>query len=99
MAAIRYLLSLAAGAVVLASTHTPRSASDPLVNCLGYKASNVKTTSSGLTADLTLVGAACNAYGEDITQLVLQVVYEAGIGNQSSFYLPVMPQQHPISIV
>src|SRR5688572_7469136 len=48
-----------------------------LKTCPGYKASNVKTTSSGLTADLTITGE-CNAYGEDLDNLVLQVTYESG---------------------
>ncbi|KAK0616116.1 glycosyl hydrolases family 31-domain-containing protein [Bombardia bombarda] len=50
----------------------------PLAKCPGYKASNVKTTSTGLTADLTLAGAACNVYGTDLKNLVLQVSYDTG---------------------
>jgi alpha-glucosidase len=78
---VKCLLLLAVAAIVTAEILAPQRASNPLVNCPGYNASNVKTTSSSLTADLTLAGAACNTYGEDITQLVLQVVYEAGIKN------------------
>jgi len=51
---------------------------DLLSKCPGYKASNVKTTSNGLTADLTLSGKACNAYGSDLENLRLQVKYETG---------------------
>lgn len=47
-------------------------------SCPGYKANNVKTSSSGLTADLTLAGAACNVYGTDITDLTLTVEYQTG---------------------
>jgi alpha-glucosidase len=51
---------------------------DALAACPGYKASNVKTSASGLTAVLTLAGPACNAYGTDLTDLVLDVSYETG---------------------
>jgi hypothetical protein len=44
--------------------------------CPGYKASNVQTTPSTLTADLLLAGKACNVYGEDVTKLKLEVAYE-----------------------
>ncbi|TPX12191.1 uncharacterized protein E0L32_007077 [Thyridium curvatum] len=47
-----------------------------LANCPGYKASNVKTSDTGLTADLALAGAACNAYGDDLQNLTLTVTYE-----------------------
>ncbi|KAK5994888.1 putative alpha/beta-glucosidase agdC [Cladobotryum mycophilum] len=49
---------------------------DKLAKCPGYKASNIKVGISGLTADLTLAGAACDAYGQDLKDLVLQVTYE-----------------------
>lgn len=49
---------------------------EPLVACPGYEASNVKTTAAGLTADLTLAGAACNVYGDDLQDLTLEVTYE-----------------------
>ncbi|KAF2725593.1 glycoside hydrolase family 31 protein [Polychaeton citri CBS 116435] len=41
--------------------------------CPGYSASNVATTSSGLTADLTLAGPACDSFGKDIKDLKLIV--------------------------
>ncbi|KXJ90785.1 family 31 glycosyl hydrolase [Microdochium bolleyi] len=49
---------------------------NPLAACPGYKASNVKTTDTGLTADLTLAGTACNVYGTDLNDLVLSVSYD-----------------------
>ncbi|KND87644.1 putative alpha/beta-glucosidase agdC [Tolypocladium ophioglossoides CBS 100239] len=49
---------------------------DSLGSCPGYKASNVKATDSGLTADLSLAGAPCNAYGTDLKDLTLTVTYE-----------------------
>ena len=44
--------------------------------CHGYKASNVKTSSTGLTAQLSLAGAACNVYGTDVESLSLLVEYQ-----------------------
>jgi alpha-glucosidase len=70
---------LVAAAAVQGSDLVPRtSPSDPLASCPGYKASNIKTTGSSLTADLSLAGAACNVYGDDLKSLTLQVVYETG---------------------
>ena len=72
-------LLLAAGAVATGSLIPRDDPQDgPLAACPGYKASNVKTTSSGLTADLSLAGRACNVYGDDLTSLKLSVVYESG---------------------
>jgi alpha-glucosidase len=66
-------------AAVSANTIDLRAPStDPLASCPGYKASNVKATSSSLTADLKLAGHACNVYGTDLTDLTLSVVYETG---------------------
>ncbi|KAK5109580.1 hypothetical protein LTR62_006931 [Meristemomyces frigidus] len=45
--------------------------------CPGYQASNVQESSSGVQADLTLAGAACNAYGNEISDLVLDVQYQS----------------------
>ncbi len=53
-------------------------ASDPLVACPGYRLSNVETSWSGLTANLTLAGPACNVYGDDLEHLTLTVSYETG---------------------
>lgn len=79
MAAIS-LLFLLASSYVWASAVIPRAASaDALASCPGYKATNVKTTSTGLTADLTLAGKACDVYGTDLTNLILQVTYEDGM--------------------
>ncbi|GAO15602.1 uncharacterized protein UV8b_04775 [Ustilaginoidea virens] len=48
-----------------------------LAKCPGYKASNVKTSAHGLTARLSLAGEACNVYGEDLKNLILEVTYES----------------------
>lgn len=76
MAPLQFLLLLTAS-LATATSLIPR-AFDVLASCPGYKASNVKTTDSGLTADLTLGGKACNVYGKDITDLKLEVTYETG---------------------
>ena len=54
----------------------PRQAS--AADCPGYRASNVQQNDTGLTADLTLAGAACNVYGQDIENLRLSVNYDNG---------------------
>ncbi|KAH7025897.1 family 31 glycosyl hydrolase [Microdochium trichocladiopsis] len=70
------LLFLAA-VVSAASSLTSRDyTADPLAACPGYKASNVQTTDTGLTAELTLAGTACNVYGTDLDDLVLSVSYD-----------------------
>jgi alpha-glucosidase len=51
---------------------------DPLSKCPGYRASNVRTGRSTLTADLKLAGRACNVYGDDLKSLTLEVEYETG---------------------
>ncbi|PSR97618.1 glycosyl hydrolases family 31-domain-containing protein [Coniella lustricola] len=65
---------------VLASCTTasaPTLNDDPAVACPGYGASNVQTTSTSLSANLTLAGTPCHVYGQDIQDLTLQVTYEA----------------------
>lgn len=71
------LASDAAAATTLLS-RADTSNSGALDKCPGYKASNVQTTDSGLTAELSLAGAACNVYGDDLEHLILQVTYETG---------------------
>ncbi|KAH7082944.1 glycosyl hydrolases family 31-domain-containing protein [Paraphoma chrysanthemicola] len=44
--------------------------------CPGYTASNVVKGNSGLTADLTLAGTACNVYSDDLKDLKLVVEYQ-----------------------
>lgn len=58
--------------------HRDGAATDPLAACPGYNASNVRVTPTGVTADLTLAGAACNVYGTDLPNLILQVTYQTG---------------------
>ncbi|KFY10290.1 hypothetical protein V491_07732 [Pseudogymnoascus sp. VKM F-3775] len=73
-------LVLAAAAAVSATSieyRTTSNGGDPLAKCPGYKASNVKTGKSSLTADLKLAGKACNAYGTDLESLTLEVEYQS----------------------
>jgi hypothetical protein len=51
--------------------------------CPGYAATNVHTTATGLTADLSLAGPACNVYGNDVKDLRLLVNYDSGISRLS----------------
>ena len=48
-------------------------------DCPGYTASNIVQTGTGLTADLTLAGPACNVYGYDLGALKLLVEYQTGL--------------------
>ncbi|KAJ7610199.1 hypothetical protein FB45DRAFT_1066370 [Roridomyces roridus] len=47
-----------------------------VTNCPGYTLSALKETPNGLTASLALAGPACNAFGQDIANLTIQVIYE-----------------------
>lgn len=58
--------------------HRDGATTDALADCPGYNASNVRVTPTGVTADLTLAGAACNVYGTDLPNLILQVTYQTG---------------------
>lgn len=72
-------LSILALAVCTLSAKASSDAqSSSLDTCPGYKASNVKTTGWGLSADLTLAGKACNAFGDDLKNLQLTVEYQTG---------------------
>lgn len=47
--------------------------------CPGYSISNVQLGNTGLTADLSLAGPACNSFGADIPSLKLMVNYDTGM--------------------
>ena len=53
------------------------TAPDAQAICPGYKASNIVNTAQGFTADLTIAGADCSAYGNDIHDLTLAVEWQA----------------------
>ena len=65
---------------------------DALAACPGYKASNVESTATGLTADLSLAGEACDVYGTDLKNLVLEVSYDTG-----ELKLPKTTRNRPVS--
>lgn len=47
-------------------------------DCPGYKASNVVRSNSGITADLTLAGSACNLYSTDLVDLKFTAEWQTG---------------------
>lgn len=61
-----------------ASPPTSSSATGDISTCPGYRARNIAKTASTLTADLTLRGPACDAYGYDLVDLKLVVEYQTG---------------------
>jgi alpha-glucosidase len=78
------LLAFVAGAGLIAAAPYPQDSHLSALQardvspdtCPGYAASNVVKTDSGLTADLTLAGTACNVYSDDINNLKLVVEYQ-----------------------
>lgn len=71
-----------------ASLFASQTASQNLDSCPGYQASNVVSTDSTLTADLTLRGTACDVYGTDLTDLKLVVEYQTGMLSAESTRRP-----------
>ncbi|OJD33657.1 alpha-glucosidase [Diplodia corticola] len=70
------LLVAALGTACAAGTISPRQSPAAADSCPGYTASNVVDAGTTLTADLSLAGAPCNAYGDDLTDLKLTVEYQ-----------------------
>jgi alpha-glucosidase len=72
------MYGLLAGSALVAAASAlaiaPRQTND--TSCPGYSASNVETSSTGLSADLSLAGSPCNSYGKDIENLRLTVSYD-----------------------
>jgi len=64
------------------------TAPDAQTVCPGYTASNVQESASGLEADLTLAGSACNVYGNDVQDLTLSVEYQS----QSRLAVRIVPK-------
>jgi alpha-glucosidase len=64
------------GADVIANIEDPQAVNAQDV-CPGYKASQLKETDRGLSAVLSLAGAPCNVYGNDIDSLLLKVEYQS----------------------
>lgn len=81
-------LILASSAILVAGQN--------LTTCPGYSASNVQQNANGLTADLSLAGEACNAYGTDLPNLTLTVEYQSGELNRAlEFYSNAASQPSP----
>ena len=72
------LLVLGSALPALAGSLAKRQTSS-LDNCPGYSASNVQDSGSKVTATLALAGTACNVYGDDLTDLRLEVEYQTGM--------------------
>ncbi|KAI9794062.1 MAG: hypothetical protein M1816_006687 [Peltula sp. TS41687] len=68
--------SAGTGAPLLPNIQDPQAV-DPQTICPGYTASNVVSSGSKLTAQLSLAGKPCNVYGNDINDLTLTVEYQA----------------------
>jgi hypothetical protein len=60
-------------------------------SCPGYTASNVITTDTAITAELSLAGPACNSYGIDLQNLTLLVEYQTGISHAFYYSIPLSP--------
>lgn len=71
------LIFLGSALPALATSLAKRQSSS-LESCPGYAASNVQDNGAKITADLALAGSACNVYGEDLTNLKLEVEYQTG---------------------
>lgn len=71
-------LALVTTSVSATAIERRQNASSPSA-CPGYKASDVQKNANGMTAKLTLAGAACNVYGNDLTDLTLTVEYQTGM--------------------
>ncbi|KAF8436228.1 glycoside hydrolase family 31 protein [Boletus edulis BED1] len=48
-----------------------------VTNCPGYTLGSLVESSNGLTGQLTLAGPGCNAFGQDIAELTIQVTYQS----------------------
>ncbi|KAF2713564.1 glycoside hydrolase family 31 protein [Pleomassaria siparia CBS 279.74] len=64
------------GAPLLPNVNDPQ-AIDAQNVCPGYKASQLQKNDNGLSAVLTLAGAPCNVYGNEVDVLNLKVEYQA----------------------
>lgn len=64
------------GADLISNIQDPQAVNAQDV-CPGYKASQLKETDGGISALLTLAGAPCNVYGNDVDVLNLKVEYQS----------------------
>ena len=83
------LLFLAATASAAAIFGRDSPSAEPLAACPGYKAHHVNTTATSLMARLSLAGKACDVYGTDLTDLILEVSYDTSeLGPGTPSFLP-----------
>ncbi|KAG1814614.1 glycoside hydrolase family 31 protein [Suillus subaureus] len=61
----------------LASNGTGTPYSMNVTDCPGYTLGSLQESDIGLTAQLTLAGPACNAFGLDIANLTIEVTYQS----------------------
>ena len=66
-------------AIPLSLLFSQSSATTSVGECPGYIARNVVVSDYGVRANLSLAGKACNAYGDDIRDLVFTARYQAGV--------------------
>ena len=92
MVSFLFLAATASAATIFARDHP---STGPLAACPGYKASNVQTSATGLTADLSLAGTACDVYGTDLTDLILEVSYDTGELGTETPVLSVLRSANP----
>lgn len=92
---VKFVVTLAACARLALTAPYPHDATSLIVTraadpstCPGYTASSVVVTESGLIADLSLAGTACNAYSEDLQELKLVVEHQTGM-HPSNIYIRV----------
>lgn len=76
LAPLAWLLTSQVAAVPSTLQTRDYPSDDALASCPGYQSFNIQTTATSLTADLTLAGPSCNAYGDDLLDLTLEVTYE-----------------------
>jgi alpha-glucosidase len=64
--------------LLLAGLFATLSTSSSVDSCPGYTVTDITQTATTLTASLQLAGTACNAYGDDVSDLKLLVEYQTG---------------------
>ena len=67
-----------AGSALASGVAVREASSLDLEKCPGYAASNVREEGGKLSAELSLAGTPCDAFGEDLKDLKLEVEYQTG---------------------
>ena len=93
-------LSWALSAAFVASTVSATYVDPNVLDaCPGYKATDVISKGSSLTANLVLAGAPCNVFGNDTEKLKLEVTYETSKirGINTALNLPNSSLDHRVT--